>query len=243
MFFWVLSRKLGSCVFWVCSKSFLRRGHDNVHVMFLGEIHNVAAGRRKMLKKTIILIVLFGLFIVSNAIAGPFGLEMGMPLKEIGGEPEKISHGKYRLTNVPKPHSAFEAYVVQVAPKGGLCWIKAIGKDIRTSSYGHELKSAFSDMEERLESAYGKHKKMDILFSGSIWDEPRDWMMSLIKKERILASVWDESKGSNLPSDLKKIGLIASPSARDKGYISIEYSFTNEDSCEAELAAQEDDAL
>jgi hypothetical protein len=196
-----------------------------------------------MLKKTITMILLSGMFLVSNAIAGPFGLEMGMSLKEIGGKAEKVAHGKYNLTNVPKPHSAFEFYVVQVAPKGGLCWIKAIGKDIRTSSYGLELKSAFSDMEEKLEKSYGKHKKMDNLLQGSIWDEPNDWMMGLIKKERILAAIWEESEGSNLPADLKQIGLIASPSARDKGYISIEYSFTNMDTCEAELDAQEDDAL
>jgi hypothetical protein len=42
---------------------------------------------------------------------------------------------------------------------------------------------------------------------------------------------------------LKQVGLIAKPVARDKGYISIEYSFTNIDSCEAELAAEEDSAL
>ncbi|MFZ5770865.1 MAG: hypothetical protein ACOY4W_05500, partial [Thermodesulfobacteriota bacterium] len=50
-------------------------------------------------------------------------------------------------------------------------------------------------------------------------------------------------KGSNLPSDLKQVALIASPSDRDKGYMSIEYSFANEESCAAEIAAQEDGAL
>jgi hypothetical protein len=179
----------------------------------------------------------------SSAIAGPFGLERGMSLKEIGGKPKKVAHGKYKLTNVPKPYSAFEAYFVQVAPKAGLCWVKAIGKDVRTSSYGVELKNAFSVMEQKLEKAYGKHKTMDALLPGSIWDEPNDWMMGLIEMERVLGAIWEEGEGSKLPADLQTVGLIASPSARDKGYISIEYAFTNEASCEAELAAQEDDAL
>lgn len=196
-----------------------------------------------MFKTRIFLFVLACLFCATNAVAGPFGLEMGMSLKDIGGAPQKLAPGKYKLTNVPKSHSAFEAYVVQVAPKGGLCWIKAVGKDISTSSYGIELKSAFKDMEQKLEASYGKHKTMDFLMSGSIWHEPNDWMMGLIKKERVLAAIWEKSEGSSLPSDIEQIGLIASPISGDKGYISIEYSFTNKESCEAEIAAQEDNAL
>lgn len=196
-----------------------------------------------MLKKIVAVSFLISILFVTEAMAGPFGLEKGMSLKDIGGKPEKVGHGIYKLSSVPKPHSAFEAYVVRIAPKGGLYWIKAIGKDIATSAYGLELKSAFSEMEEKLGATYGKHKTMDFLMPDSIWDEPNDWMMGLIKKERILAAIWEKSEGSSLPSDIESIGLIASPSAGDKGYIAIEYSFTNKDTCEAELAAQEDDAL
>ena len=70
----------------------------------------------------------------TNAMAGPFGLNMGMSLKEIGGKPKKIANGKYEIVDIPKPHSAFESYIVQVSPKSGLCWIKAISKDIATSA-------------------------------------------------------------------------------------------------------------
>jgi len=200
-----------------------------------------------MNRKIITMFVLFLTLIVTNAMAGPFGLYKGMSLKEIGGKPEKLQNtilgnGIYKI-NVPKPHSAFEAYIVKVAPKGGLCWIRAIGKDIATSSYGLELKSAFSEMEEKLGATYGKHEIMDVLYPGSIWDRPNDWMMGLIKKERILLAVWEKSEGSSLPSDIEQIGLIVGPTSRDKGYIEIEYSFTNKEACEAELAAGEDDAL
>ncbi len=196
-----------------------------------------------MLKKIVAVLFLTSFLFVTYAMAGPFGLEKGMTLKGIGGNPEKVGHGIYKLDSVPKPHSAFEAYVVRIAPKGGLYWIKAIGKDIETSTYGMELKSAFNEMKEKLGATYGKHKTMDVLLPGSIWDEPNDWMMGLIKKERILAAIWEKSEGSSLPSEIEQIGLIASPTSRDKGYIAIEYSFTNKDDCEAELAAQEDDAL
>jgi hypothetical protein len=146
-----------------------------------------------------LLFVLMGLFCATGATAGPFGLEMGMSLKDIGGKPEKVGPGKYKLTNVPRPHSAFGMYVVQVAPVGGLCWIKAIGKTLATSSYGIELKSALKKMEQKLEASYGKHKTIDFLMPGSYWDEPRDWMTGLIKKERVFGAIWEAEEKSSLP--------------------------------------------
>jgi len=178
-----------------------------------------------------------------ECVARPFGLEKGMSLKDIGGNPEEVGSGIYRLINAPKPHSAFEAYIIKVAPKGGLCWIKAVGKDMTTSSYGLELRNAFREMERKLATTYGKHKTMDFLMTGSIWNEQNEWMMGLIKKERILMAIWESTEGSSLPSDLKQIGLIAKANAQDNGYVAIEYSFINIDSCEAELAEQEDQAL
>lgn len=196
-----------------------------------------------MKRNDIVTLVIVGLVCATNVLAGPFGLDMGMTLKDIGGKPEKVANGKYKLTSVPKPHSAFESYIVQVAPKGGLCWIKAIGKDIQTSAYGIELKSAFNDMKGKLEKTYGKHNITDQLMPGSIWNEPNEFMMAMIKKERYLMAIWNADNGSTLGDNIKQIVLIASPSSRDTGYISIEYSFSNEEACEAELAAQEDGAL
>ncbi len=196
-----------------------------------------------MFKKRIFLLVLAGFLCATNTFAGPFGLHMGMSVKKIGGKPEKIAPGKYKLVKVPKPHSAFEMYVVKIAPKGGLCWIKAIGKDISTSSYGFELKSAFNKMKGKLEKSYGKHETTDLLMPKSIWNEPNEFMTAMIKKERFLMAIWNRAKGSKLPHNLEEIGLIALPGGREKGYLAIEYSFTNEESCDAELAAQEDGAL
>ncbi|CRI63934.1 conserved exported hypothetical protein [Thiocapsa sp. KS1] len=195
-----------------------------------------------MSHKVRLIFALYSMLFLGNAFAGPFGLDMGMSLKGLD-EPEKLGHGKYKIANPPKPHSAFEAYIVQVAPESGLCWIKAIGKNIRTSSYGFELQSAFNEMKGRLSGVYGEHETTDLLFPGSIWDEPDDWMMGLVKKERMLGAAWGAAKGSKLPPDIESVFLAAMPASGDAGYIIVEYSFANEPSCEAELAAQEDDAL
>ena len=69
-----------------------------------------------------------------------------------------------------------------------------------------------------------------------------NFSLILFKKERILAAIWSIENGSHLPSDLKQVGLMADATSGDTGYIAVDYSFTNIDSCEAELAKQEDDA-
>jgi hypothetical protein len=97
----------------------------------------------KILKKAFLFILLMIIFI-SISIAGPFGLEKSMLLKDIRGKKSQVGNGVYMLDSVPKPHSAFKTYYVRVAPKGGLYWIKAIGKDVSTSNYGIELKAVFN---------------------------------------------------------------------------------------------------
>ncbi len=196
-----------------------------------------------MLKKIVVVFSLMSILFMSEAMAGPFGLEKGMSLKDLGGKPKKIGPGIYRLSSVPKPHSAFAIYIVRIAPKVGLFWMKAIGKDISTSSYGSELKREFSAMKKKLESAYGKCQSIDFLRHKSIWKEPNYWMMGLKKNERFLGAIWEKKEGSSLPPDIEQIGLVTDVLSLDKGFFAIEYSFTNDADGRAELAAQEDDAL
>ena len=178
-----------------------------------------------------------------TALAGPFGLSMGMKKSDFKGELKEIAPHKYQTNTVPKKHSAFEAYVVQIGPKSGLCYIKAIGKDIRTNTYGSEVKSAFEEMESKLKSAYGDNKKLDFLRYESIWNEPKDWMPGLIKGERILAAFWNVKEGSKLTDNLTDIALAASGTNRETGYLAIDYTFSNKEACDAEIAAMEDGAL
>lgn len=196
-----------------------------------------------MFKNRILLFIMTGVFCATSALAGPFGLEMGMSLQAIGGKPKKLNSGQYLLTNVPKPHLAFEKYIVEVAPKSGLCRIKAIGKDIPTSVFGLELTSSFRNMKDKLEKSYGKHETTDLLLSESIWNEPRDFMRGMIKKERFLYAIWSGEKNSTLTNNLKEIGLSAEALTENTGYLDIIYSFENAESCEAELAAQEEGSL
>lgn len=175
-------------------------------------------------------------------MALPFGLRQGMALAEIGTDLNEVARGKYVVVP-PKPHSAFELYVVKVAPVAGLGWIKANGSKVRTSVYGLELRSAFHELKTKLEGTYGPCKVADGLAVGSIWNEPKDWMMGLLKNERYLRATWSSEASSTLPEGLKSIVLVAQAQDDELGNIVLEYSFSNRAVCDAELSAEEDVAL
>jgi hypothetical protein len=174
---------------------------------------------------------------------GPFGVRMGMTLEEIGGKAEEVAPGRYLVATLPKPHSAFSSYVVQVTPRCGLSWVKGIGETIQTNVYGLGVITAFDSLEKKLSDTYGKGERTDTLLPDSIWDEPRDWMQSMLAGERFLMTVWSPEHGCALPNSLVSVGLIAGATDDTHGYISVEYSFENAASADEEIAADEDDAL
>lgn len=174
---------------------------------------------------------------------GPFGLWMGMNSDDFEQTLKEVAHCKFQAPIVPKPHSAFESYIVQISPVAGLSWVKAIGKPIDASSYGVELMSAFESMEKKLKVAYGSQNKHDFLMHESIWNEPRDWMQAVLNKERILISQWNKETGASLTDGLLSVALGVGIYDTSSGYIAIEYSFENIEKAEAEIAALEDDAL
>jgi hypothetical protein len=148
-----------------------------------------------------------------------------------------VAHGGglYHLAAVPSPHPAFESYLVQIGPNTGLCFVKAIGVTIPTSAFGTQLRAEFSKLREELSRMYGSHRETDGLRAGSLWNEPHDWTMGLLKKDRLLAATWDGTTGARLSSELRVVYLTTTASAPDSGWLSLEYYFDNEEQCEREL--------
>lgn len=178
------------------------------------------------MKKLILVFFLFGIGL--SASAGPFGLEKGMTYEQllaIDPSISEIAPGYYKLTTVPKPSPAFESYIVQIHPDHGLYFLKAIGKDIETSTYGIELKAEFDRVKKGLIAVYGEPTgSYDYLRPGSLWDEPRDWMISIIKKERVLIFAWGEDD-IPITTDIEKVFLGIDVTSTTSGYILIEYYF------------------
>lgn len=178
------------------------------------------------------------------ATAGPFGLGMGTPLAELNKQiklkPEKPA--LYSTPSVPKEHPDFDDYRLVVTPVHGLCKIIAWSKVISTSVYGTELVSKFSDLENALTTKYGNPKRYDFLREGSIWNERRDWMMGLRKKERTLTSYWT-NEDRELPDNVQAIELEAMAISTEQAMIKLGYEFKNSDQCVDWIRSQKDSAL
>lgn len=131
---------------------------------------------------------------------GPFGLQMGLTKQNVedmtGVTLTAIPNSLniYTTEVVPKTYNAFETYILLISPKVGLCRIRALSGDINTDSYGLALKSKVKDIAESLTANYGKGKATDVLLPGSLWKEPGDWMIGLLKKERYFGFDWEEKK-------------------------------------------------
>ena len=174
---------------------------------------------------------------------GPFGFWAGMSKEDVNLPLEEIAAFKFSTASAPRPHSAFERYVLRITPNSGLSWIKALGPTLRTSPYGETLRASFETMSKKLAATYGPPEISDFLMPDSIWDQPRDWMMGLSGGERFLHADWKASPSLQLPDDLDSIFLSAIGLDDSSGYIAIEYEFTNHQAADREISSLEDDAL
>lgn len=171
---------------------------------------------------------------------GPFGLEAGISrdlIEQMAGQPLVLSdkvQSLYILAKPPKPNSAFENYAIVISPTVGLCQIRAIGKSMSSNSFGHQLRDEFTQMQTSLTSVYGRPEVLDFLMSGSIWKDPSDWMMALYKKERSLIAEWAGTSKEPLKNDVQNITMVARAENTGKGYVMLQYSFSNHDVCAAE---------
>jgi hypothetical protein len=171
---------------------------------------------------------------------GPFGLQMGLTRDQVRVlipdlEYANDAPGFAWSSNAPKPHPDFESYGFQFSEKSGLCNIIAIGKDISSGDTGHEVRSAFDNIEEALTSKYGKGKLFD--FSSERFSSPEFWMMHLSQKNRTLAKAWASKYGSTLTHNIGLIGLKANASDVSTGHLSLYYEFSNSSDCKAESKA------
>lgn len=183
--------------------------------------------QRQQLKRIAFLLPLVVLASLRLCWAGPFGFEYGMTkeqvLELVGKKAlEETKGNTYQFSTAPKPHASFETYIVVISPRTGLIRIKAVSKTIETNIYGDDVKEEFENIFQAITTAYGKGEKYDFLRSGSVWNEPQDWMMGLLKAERSLAASW-QLQGHE--SHMTGILLQAKGLSRDAGYITLDYEF------------------
>ena len=163
------------------------------------------------------------------AKAGPFGFEKGMTTKQVQAlvklEPAPIP-GSFVAKTAPKPHWAFEVYMLIFSPKTGLAKVGAIGKEVTVAETGFALRRVFDDMEKSLSAKYGKSTVKDELALGSLYSGQGHWMEALRREERVLEARWDGGEGQ-LPDGIRTIVLKAAAESSRSGRLAIQYEFSN----------------
>lgn len=182
--------------------------------------------------RSILALVLLATLTIAPRLASaqtPFGLRMGLTVAELkrltGATPDSARQGSYHSTRVPNPNADFEAYGFLVSPTTGLCKLWATGVTVENDGYGSALHSKFDGFQAALDQKYGEHKNYDFLRDGSIWNEPKEWMMGLYKQERILTSFWGDSTSTI------RVRLKASALGSSSGWLTLDYEFANSSRC------------
>ena len=154
---------------------------------------------------------------------------------------KKIDALNYQIS-VPTPNPEFDMYIARVSPRSGVCRVSGIGKTHEDDRYGAATRAAFERLQGSLERKYGSFKNYDYLKAGSIWKDPQDFHMAILKKERSLTTFWDDEEGSNLPDGLDSIMLQAN-AVTSGPYVTVAYEFSNIGDCVAARQVQDDAGL
>lgn len=169
-----------------------------------------------------------------------FGVTAGMPIAQLlkVAKPSVTQPGLYTFHEMPARHPDFESVVVVASRQHGVCKVIAIGVTHTVSAYGTELLTVFDRLVETLTSKYGKAQRFDFLQQGSIWDEPRDWMMGLHQGERKLMTVWGDEGGAAPGMGL--IALQTETISHTEAYVNAAYEFDTFGACKKVLERETD---
>jgi len=98
----------------------------------------------------------------------------------------------------------------------GIVAITATSEAFENDAFGTSTTTFFYSILEQLQSKYGRSHVSDSLLEGSIWNEPREWMASLKRKERTLATLWSLRTPVPMPFDLASVYLGCSADDDDR---------------------------
>ncbi len=173
--------------------------------------------------------------------AQAFGVNMGDPVSKYGGKPTD-NRGQYTIT-VPLPNREFRYYLATATAETGVCKVSGIGQNHENDDYGSGVRTAYDGLRTALTAKYGNPKSYDFLKYGALWKQPREFVWSVFKDERALASYWSTANGSNIPSEIDIIGLSVNAVSSRATYIRLSYEFRNMDRCDAILKSTENQGL
>jgi hypothetical protein len=164
---------------------------------------------------------------------GAFGFEAGMRKEDLiaklgQSSVKRVDGDTVIFTSAPRPHPAFKDYLALFSPDQGLVKVMALSGPIATNQSGDQLRERFDDIAGSLRNKYGSYSSdVDFVKEGSMWTKPQYWMMSLLKKDRQVFSVWPsyEAKERKISGHLVSVMLEAEALSLDSGVIQLTYEF------------------
>ena len=211
-----------------------------------------------MMKKLVV-VAAFGL--MSQAFAGPFGLSQGLAIEEVVKLGQFVpAEGLYTYVakTVTNGHTDFDNYSILLTPKQGLCSVVADSKEIYSDAFGHQLKRKFKELTSVLVQKYGYpqvsfdfsrtfdfSKNIGFWNTEGMWIEDNTWMDHLLDRSRTLNAIWENGNRTNvseeslptpnvvLPDALVRIRLNAVARSASRGFMRLEYRFSNYAACVA----------
>ena len=175
---------------------------------------------------TSLLLVCLVCFVYGDAIgADIFGLKKGMTVSQIRaldfGTLERFDNDLFFVSNPKMPKDAWMA-TFEFSPKDGLLKVR-LSFRIETNAYGHKVKEKYREMRDIMRKKYGKGKEIDALLPSSIWNESSDWMMGLLKGDRLLA--WSKSFDADNKWQLDTVAVMAKATSPEVAVIDVIYEF------------------
>lgn len=156
--------------------------------------------------------------LAQNATRLSFGLEITSNPKRLPGCKSEEPN-MYMCDTVPRPHPAFESYLIYHVDGVGICAVTAMGVDVLTSRTGFDLRSAADSLMEQVTTQYGAGKKVDGILPSSIWHEPGDWTMSIIERDRMYGMLWSANSGFIESNGIQGMAVMAKALSPTKGYV------------------------
>lgn len=150
--------------------------------------------------------------------------------------------GNFKCTNAPKPHPEFEDYYLWFIDDMGLCRLVAGAKLIERDSYGQKTREKIENIKEQLKKKYGEPGDHIDFLRGSVWDDPRDWMMGIFQNERVFGYYWFPPKYKQV-GNVNAIVLDAGAANNSDGYFTLKFEYNNLDACLKRRDDKESDAF
>jgi hypothetical protein len=148
------------------------------------------------------------------------------------------------LRTVPKPHEAFREYLLLFSDSDGLLKVLAFSGNIDTARDGTELRGHYDSLKDQLDASYGfPTTDVDRLKGGSLWNEPQDFMMGLLKHDRTLECFWLASDKVAIKDSIAAIQLSAGALDDSTGFVTLGYEFSGWDAYADRLKAKEGSVL